>query len=657
MCGLPALTTTCVFVSSQRASARRLPGGICNSFMATESTIQTAVWQIELGRGKIFVYWFLVVLLALGLALVYTASEFRGLHRREAIDQAQIARNLARGEGFTTYVIRPLSIWHLKNYSKDGNPRIDQHPDLYHAPLYPAILAGLFRLFPESLFEFKTSDQVYAPERWVIVPFGQLCMLLSLVLVYLWAKQLFDGRVALTAGLLLLGADALWRFSITGLNTNLLLLLFLVSLYALHRADRLTHGVASESTSGSPFAVWAWLGLSAVVLGLCFLTRYVTLGLLIPFTWYVARILRGRSAVLGATIYAVVALAVLTPWLVRNWQISSRPFGIAHYDIGRNTGVFAGDLLPRTLDPTADNQLSESRSVSRVSSRMLSDTRRLLFVWLPTATPWLLLGMFATGVMYRFRRDDVVRLRSVVIGTMATMLLAVGLSGSGSERDVASDLTGDNLLWLFLPLITVYAVAFFYLLLDRIPFRYPLTRGLAIATFAFLNLLPLIYTLLPPRKGNYEYPPYMPPVTKAVAEWFDRNEIGCSDLPWAMAWYGNRRCVWLPATIEEFYEIHDFVIPRERKGFAFLFLTPYMLDRPLTTQLFKGEYKGWSTVVRGRMPERFPLRAATTVPPGNDQFIFADRTRWRDQRVPEPQLERRPKPSTTSTEESPDASR
>lgn len=619
--------------------------------MATETTIQTAVWQIELGRGKIFIYWALVVLFALFLALVYSATEFRGLSRREAMDQAQIARNLARGEGFTTYVIRPLSIWHLRNFSKDRDPRILDHPDLYHGPLYPAVLAGLFRLFPVTLFEFKPGELVYAPERWVIVPFGQLCMLLSIVLIYFWARQMFDGRVALTAGLLLLGADALWRFSITGLNLNLLLPLFLLSLYGLHRADYLL-GAANALSRPGP-AVWAWLGLSAVTLGLCFLTRYVTVALLVPFTWYVVRILRGRGAVWGATAYVVVSLAILSPWLVRNWQVCGHPFGIAHYDIGRNTGVFSGDLLPRSLDPASEGQLSESRSVPRIVSRMFSDTRRLLFVWLPTVGPWLLLGIFATGVMYRFRRDDVVRLRYVTIGTLITLTIAGSLSGSSSERDLASDLTGDNLLWLLVPLITMYAVAFFYLLLDRIPFRFPLTRGLAIGTFAFLNVLPLIYTLMPPRKGNFEYPPYMPPVTHAVAQWFDKQEIGCSDLPWAMAWYGDRRCVWLPASIEEFYEIHDFVIPRERKGLVFLLLTPYMLDRPLTMQLFKGEYKGWSTVVRGRMPERFPLRAATTLPPGNDQFLFADRTRWRDQRLPEPQLERKPKSREGAEEKTP----
>ena len=81
--------------------------------MATEDTIQSAVFHIELGRGKRVLQWVLVVLAAIALSLVYTAGQFRGLERREAMDMAQLARNVARGKGFTTYVIRPLSLWQL----------------------------------------------------------------------------------------------------------------------------------------------------------------------------------------------------------------------------------------------------------------------------------------------------------------------------------------------------------------------------------------------------------------------------------------------------------------------------------------------------------------------------------------------------------------
>src|SRR5437660_1081788 len=105
--------------------------------MASGSSVQTAVWQMEFGGGKKAIRWALVVLLALALGLVYTASQFRGLNKREAMDMAQLAHNISRGKGFTTYVIRPLSLWHLKTQTDGHDPRLMEHPDLYNPPLYP----------------------------------------------------------------------------------------------------------------------------------------------------------------------------------------------------------------------------------------------------------------------------------------------------------------------------------------------------------------------------------------------------------------------------------------------------------------------------------------------------------------------------------------
>src|SRR5713101_5811332 len=115
--------------------------------MATETKVQSAVYQLELGRGKRVVQWAALVLFALFFGLVwYPAVQFVGLEKREAMDMAQLARNIARGQGLQTYVVRPLSLWHLKTYATDHQPRLMNHPDLYNPPLYPLVLAGLFQL-------------------------------------------------------------------------------------------------------------------------------------------------------------------------------------------------------------------------------------------------------------------------------------------------------------------------------------------------------------------------------------------------------------------------------------------------------------------------------------------------------------------------------
>jgi hypothetical protein len=198
---------------------------------------------------------------------------------------------------------------------------------------------------------------------------------------------------------------------------------------------------------------------------------------------------------------------------------------------------------------------------------------------------------------------------------------------------------GGNLLVLLLPIIAIYGTAFFYLLLDRVPFRIKLTRGMAIGGFVLLNVSPMIFTLLPPRQGMYPYPPYIAPVARAVAAQFEPDSLACSDLPWAVAWDGERRAVWVPLNLSDFYEIHDFVAP---KGFQYLFLTPYIIDSRPQTEVAKGEYKGWEVFLRGQVPASFPLKAYSPLPPDNEQVLLADRARWANQKNAATELESNP---------------
>ena len=55
----------------------------------------------------------LFFILLIGLSLLYLLVTFRGLDSPKGMDQAQIAREIARGESFTTKVLRPVSILSL----------------------------------------------------------------------------------------------------------------------------------------------------------------------------------------------------------------------------------------------------------------------------------------------------------------------------------------------------------------------------------------------------------------------------------------------------------------------------------------------------------------------------------------------------------------
>ena len=584
--------------------------------MATERSVQEAVWQLELGRGKSVLRWVVVVLAAVGISLLYTANQFRGLEKREAMDQAQLARHLARGDGFTTSILRPVALWHLKTYRSDHSPMFEKHPDTYNPPLYPLALSLVFRLMPESIFIGKPTEMLYPAERWAIVPFSQACLLLSLLLIYVWARQLFDQRVAVTAALLLLFSDTLWAYSVTGLHTSFLMLLFLGAMYCLFRADRRLNPPDSETPAPLDTTGMGLILASAVLMGLCFLTRYSMLFLVAPMAIYAARMLRGRRSVMWALVYVAVVLAVITPWLMRNFNVSHSLLGTAKYQF------FSTELFERTYDVN----LQTSWTLSAVATRFLIDLRRAWIEDFRAIGTDILVFFFVVGVMYGFRHSDTSRLRVVLIGCLLAAMAGMGIVGLPYEL-VGPEINGGKLLVLFLPIVAVFGCAFFYILLDRVPFKMQLTRGAAIGAFVLLNVAPMIFTILPPRRALLPYPPYCQPYMHLIARWYTPEDTGMSDMPWAVAWYMDRRALWLPATPEEYYEIHDFVAPHNTQ---FAFFTPYMLNRKLQTELLHGEFQPWASVVRGQLPDKFPLRVATAIPPGADQVLITDRARWRD---------------------------
>ena len=52
------------------------------------------------------------------------------------------------------------------------------------------------------------------------------------------------------------------------------------------------------------------------------------------------------------------------------------------------------------------------------------------------------------------------------------------------------------------------------------------------------------------------------------------NELMMSDVPWAVAWYGNHQCVWLTLNAkEDFFAVNDNLKPVQA-----LYLTPETMD-------------------------------------------------------------------------------
>ena len=87
--------------------------------MKIAERIQSVIHAIEVGR---FSRW--VQLMALGvavfaLAYFYDLTSYHNFSSPEAMDAAQVGRNIAGGRGFSTAFIRPLSIHLLQKHNQN----------------------------------------------------------------------------------------------------------------------------------------------------------------------------------------------------------------------------------------------------------------------------------------------------------------------------------------------------------------------------------------------------------------------------------------------------------------------------------------------------------------------------------------------------------
>src|SRR5215831_15070695 len=111
--------------------------------------VQSLIHKLEEAGGVRYLRLILALAAIVAVVAIYDINCYRNFSTPEAMDAAQLARNLARGSGYTTEFIRPLSIYLLekKHGVKEGAPLPDNstdpgrlreaHPDLANPPVYP----------------------------------------------------------------------------------------------------------------------------------------------------------------------------------------------------------------------------------------------------------------------------------------------------------------------------------------------------------------------------------------------------------------------------------------------------------------------------------------------------------------------------------------
>jgi hypothetical protein len=443
----------------------------------------------------------------------------------------------------------------------------------------------------------------------------------ALFLVVVWAtfrltRRLVSGEAGVLVALLLLASELLWRFSASGLPTMLLMLLVVGLLGIVVRIDA---GVRA----GGQRPAWylGWGALAGLALGLIGLTRYGALALLVPVTLYYVLFLDQRAiGVLVAT--WVVCAAVVTPWLLRNHALCGHWFGVRSTAIYQETMRFPGNRLERSFEP--DVSLVETLDLVRKGSEGLRSalTQDLLK---PGGT-WFG-AFFLVGLIGQYRNPATNRLRVFLFFSLGALAFTQSLGRTHLSTD-SPTVNSENLLISLTPGLYVVGVAFYYWLLDRFQLPFREFRHLISAGVLAGTAVPLLIGFLPPRSIPVVYPPYYPPHLQETAQYLKPNEALMSDMPWAMAWYGDRLSVWVPMDARQsFYTIND-----DHKAISGLLLGPLTTDSEFRRQILQSRDHDWArlmveVLLRTNVPPGFPLRHAWQrgTP---DHLFLSDRPRW-----------------------------
>ena len=540
-----------------------------------------------------------VAVLAFALAFVYLFIQFRGFSISTAMDQAQISREIAKGNGYTTQYIRPLAIWQLE---QAGKPIPSHHfPELLQNPLNPLVNALPLKLV-ESEWNLTPLDIVYIGDR-VIAATAILFFLFSVIVWYFVGTILFDKKTAFIGCAGLLMTDMMWQFSLSGLPQMLMLFLFACTTWLTLRA------MENRDLGTSP--LWQ-IFAAALLFGLLTLAHWAALWIFLG--WVIFASLQFPRKGLATLIALAGFLFVVGPWLARNHHISGNPIGLAGYEWITQPGTAETEYMRSLTSPPLFSAVATCKRLASALTYQAGHIFSLLGIN-------VIALMFFTALLHRFKLSNAATFRPGVLLMWSGAVLGMGLCG------VSESVSPNQLHVLFVPLFLFYGFAFLMVLWSRLEVHCHKMKSVFIAFILLLCALPLINTLMSAPERAIQWPPYVPPFIAVLGDWFEENEAICTDMPWAVSWYAQRQALLLPKTIKQFNRISDYrLLGKSLNG---LYLTPLTGDRALFSEVYKGAYSDWISLIM-RPPEvtRFSLPIFTPLPIDGECILFSDRDRW-----------------------------
>ncbi len=565
--------------------------------MPAGTFVQDIVNSFDAGVGKSLVRGFLVAVVLSVLIGFYVRGQFRGLRDAEAMEYAQLGRNLAAERGFTTYCIRPSDVSHMLG-AGEGMPTLRKFPDTRHAPAYPVLLAAGFKALKTP--NETAPNGIFVPESRIVLPIGIALTVIAGLFVFALTRRLFDATVATTATIVYFATETVLANALSGTPLPLASFLTVTACYA---------GVAGVQARADGKPVWRWLPghiAAAVLAGLAALTLYSLLAVAVALTVYIA-LGTGEKRWGQGVLFLLIVAMVVAPWLVRNHRVAGSALGTAPHVCLNDSALYEGDSFDRDPAPTLKNT-HVAWALRRKLFANLTEMARLDFRDLGAG---LVVAFFLVSCFHKFEAPDANVLRWAVV------LALVGIIGTAAVAGGRH----ASVLGAFIPVLVVFATAFFYVVATRQELLDMNWYGAMIAAYVGLCALTTLLKLAGPN-ARLPYPPYAPRLAAGVCDFVNPDEVVCTDIPWATAWYGNSPSLLLPVSPSD---LTDPVFTNTPVGGIYLTSETVNRSHP------RGMFASWNSILRRQIPEdvNFPYTNAIAIPPaGPAQLFLSKGTPW-----------------------------
>jgi 4-amino-4-deoxy-L-arabinose transferase-like glycosyltransferase len=394
--------------------------------------------------------WLLPLSLVLQLATIGVFHQYRWRPGKDNFEfgweMGRIGRSIAQGHGFAS--------------PYEGHTG----PSAWEPPLYPYLIGGVFKIF--GVYSLASAS--------VLLGINSLFATLTTIPIYWIAHRTFGERAAVWSAYTWALNPYVWYWSVHWIWDTTFTPLVLAWLFLL----------ALELQEWPGWRGWALFGALYGVGALANPTMLAFLPFCGLWIWR-QRYKRGLSSLGGVVLSSVIFFAVLSPWLIRNYEVFGR-FVFIRDDFGLQfrlgNGKYADGMLMPYLQPNLDFQ--EFDKFQRLGElAYAAECKRIAFDWIrehPSRFAIISLKRFFyywNGVPRPTDSVSPVDFRSSAF--LATSVLALW----GLGRAIRQKRPGA---WLFAGLVLTYPTVY-YFVFPHARYRHPIEPELLILIVFLLS--------------------------------------------------------------------------------------------------------------------------------------------------------------------------